>query len=79
MKIYETGFLLAPNLSEDDTEKLITQMADVIAQREGKLIKQEKFWLRGQSPCELYPPKFCYIAVLDLLIELLSRDPHKFE
>ena len=43
MKIYETGFLLAPNLSEDDTEKLITQMADVIAQREGKLIKQEKW------------------------------------
>ena len=43
MKIYETGFLLAPNLSEDDTEKLITQMADVIAQREGRLIKQEKW------------------------------------
>jgi len=43
MKIYETGFLLAPNLSEDDTEKLITQMADVIAQREGKLIKQERW------------------------------------
>jgi small subunit ribosomal protein S6 len=43
MKIYETGFLLAPNLSEDDTEKLIIQMADVIAQREGKLIKQEKW------------------------------------
>jgi len=43
MKIYETGFLLAPNLSEDDTEKLITQMADVISQREGKLIKQERW------------------------------------
>jgi small subunit ribosomal protein S6 len=43
MKIYETGFLLAPNLSEDDTEKLITQMADVISQREGQLIKQERW------------------------------------
>jgi small subunit ribosomal protein S6 len=43
MKIYETGFLLAPNLSEDDTDKLITQMADVISQREGKLIKQERW------------------------------------
>jgi len=43
MKIYETGFLLAPNLSEDDTNKLITQMADVISQREGKLIKQERW------------------------------------
>src|SRR4030042_877046 len=43
MKIYETGFLLAPNLSEEDTDKLITQMADVISQREGKLIKQERW------------------------------------
>src|SRR4030066_57824 len=43
MKIYETGFLLAPNLSEDDTEKLISQMAEVVSQKEGKLIRQEKW------------------------------------
>jgi small subunit ribosomal protein S6 len=43
MKIYETGFLLAPNLSEDDTDKLINQMADVISQRDGKLIRQERW------------------------------------
>jgi small subunit ribosomal protein S6 len=43
MKIYETGFLLAPNLSEDDTEKLISQLAEVVSQREGKLIRQEKW------------------------------------
>jgi small subunit ribosomal protein S6 len=49
MKIYETGFLLAPNLSEDDTEKLITQMAEVISQREGKLIKQEKWGRRRMA------------------------------
>jgi ribosomal protein S6 len=30
MRIYETAFLIAPNLSEEDTEKLIQQMADVI-------------------------------------------------
>lgn len=49
MKIYETGFLLAPNLSEDDTEKLIAQMAEVISQREGKLIKQEKWGKRRMA------------------------------
>jgi len=49
MKIYETGFLLAPNLSEDDTEKLIIQMADVVSQREGKLIKQEKWGKRRMA------------------------------
>ncbi len=43
MKIYETGFLLAPNLSEDDTDKLINQMADVVSQREGRLIRQERW------------------------------------
>ena len=46
MKIYETGFLLAPNLSEEDTETLIGQMAEVISQREGKLIKQDRWGKR---------------------------------
>lgn len=46
MSIYETGFLLAPNLSEEETEKLIAQMADVISQKEGKLIKQERWGKR---------------------------------
>jgi len=49
MKIYETGFLLAPNLSEDDAEKLITQMADVVSQREGKMIKLEKWGKRRMA------------------------------
>jgi small subunit ribosomal protein S6 len=49
MKIYETGFLLAPNLSEDDTDKLINQMADVISQREGRLIRQERWGKRRMA------------------------------
>ena len=49
MRIYETGFLLAPNLSEEETEKLITQMADVISQKEGKLIKQERWGKRRMA------------------------------
>ncbi len=43
MRIYETGFLLAPSLSEEETEKIIAQMAEVVSQKEGKLIKQEKW------------------------------------
>lgn len=49
MSIYETGFLLAPNLSEEETEKLIAQMADVISQKEGKLIKQERWGKRRMA------------------------------
>ncbi len=46
MRIYETGFLLAPNLSEEDTESIITQMADVVSQKEGRLIRQERWGKR---------------------------------
>ncbi|MEW5901137.1 MAG: 30S ribosomal protein S6 [Acidobacteriota bacterium] len=46
MHIYETGFLLAPNLPEEDTEKLIAQLREAISQREGKLVKQERWGKR---------------------------------
>lgn len=46
MLIYETGFLLAPNLSDEDTEKLIAQMAEVVAQKEGRLVRQERWGKR---------------------------------
>jgi small subunit ribosomal protein S6 len=46
MQLYETGFLLAPNLSDEESEKIITQMLDVISQREGKLVRQERWGKR---------------------------------
>jgi len=49
MTIYETGFLLAPSLSEEEAEKIITQMTDVISQKEGKLIKQERWGKRRMA------------------------------
>jgi small subunit ribosomal protein S6 len=49
MRIYETGFLLAPSLSEEETEKIITQMTDVVSQKEGKLIRQEKWGKRRMA------------------------------
>jgi small subunit ribosomal protein S6 len=78
MKIYETGFLLAPNLSEDDTEKLITQMAEVVSQREGKMVKLEKWGKRRMA----YPIKrfgeafyvfFHYEGRPDIPLELERR------
>jgi len=49
MRIYETGFLLAPSLSEEETEKIIAQMTDVVSQKEGKLIRQEKWGKRRMA------------------------------
>ena len=46
MLYYETGFLLAPNLSEEETEKLITQMVEVVSQKAGRLIRQERWGKR---------------------------------
>jgi len=78
MKIYETGFLLAPNLSEDDTEKLISQMAEVVSQREGKLIRQEKWGKRRMAYSikrwtEAFYVFFHYEGKPDIPVELERR------
>ncbi len=44
--LYETGFLLAPNLSEEETEKIINQMVEVVSQKEGRLVRQERWGKR---------------------------------
>lgn len=46
MNLYETGFLIAPNLSDEESEAFIQQMAEVIAARNGKLIRTEKWGKR---------------------------------
>jgi small subunit ribosomal protein S6 len=41
MRQYETGFVLSPGLSEEDAGAFIRQMADVISQKKGKMVKQD--------------------------------------
>ncbi len=55
MRQYETGFLIVPNLSEEETEKIILQMADIVSQRKGRMIEQEKWGKRKLA----YPIKKC--------------------
>ncbi|MBN2409727.1 MAG: 30S ribosomal protein S6 [Candidatus Aminicenantes bacterium] len=78
MKHYETGLLIAPNLSEGDTEQLIGQVAEVISQREGKLVKQDRWGKRRLA----YPIKkfnealyvfFYYEGRPDIPLELERR------
>jgi small subunit ribosomal protein S6 len=78
MRIYETGFILAPNLAEEETEQIILQMADIIAQREGQLIKQDRWGKRRLA----YPIKkfsegfyvfFQYEGKADIPVELERR------
>lgn len=41
MRQYETGFVLSPTLSEEETAQLIQQMAEVIGQKKGRMVKQD--------------------------------------
>ncbi len=41
MRQYETGFVLSPTLSEEETAQLVQQMAEVIGQKKGRMVKQD--------------------------------------
>ena len=41
MNQYETGFILSPTLSEEETTQLIQQMAAIIPQKKGRMVKQD--------------------------------------
>jgi small subunit ribosomal protein S6 len=41
MSQYETGFIVSPHLAEDEATNLIQQLAEVVAQKKGRLIKQD--------------------------------------
>jgi small subunit ribosomal protein S6 len=46
MRLYETGFLLSPQLTEEEAEAVTHQLADIIAQRQGKMVKIDKWGKR---------------------------------
>jgi small subunit ribosomal protein S6 len=46
MRAYETAFLIAPNLPEDETEELIQQMAEIVTQKKGKMVDLDKWGKR---------------------------------
>ncbi len=41
MNQYETGFIVAPNLPEEEVSALINQMAEAIASKKGQMIKKD--------------------------------------
>ncbi len=46
MEQYETAFLISPTLEEEETEKIIAQMAGVISKMKGKMIKEDRWGKR---------------------------------
>jgi small subunit ribosomal protein S6 len=43
MRLYETAFLIAPNLPEEEIEKLIKQMADLVTKKKGKMVNLDNW------------------------------------
>ena len=41
MRQYETGFILSPALSEEETEQFVGQMAEIVAQKNGRMVRQD--------------------------------------
>ena len=41
MRQYETGFVLSPALSEEETTQFIQQMAEIVAQKKGHMVRQD--------------------------------------
>lgn len=78
MRQYETIFLISPNLSEEDTESLIHQMADVVSKKKGKMINKEEWGKRRLAYSikkfeEAFYVLFHYEGKLDLPAELERR------
>jgi len=41
LRQYETGFVLSPALSEEETTQFLQQMAEIVVQKKGRMIKQD--------------------------------------
>jgi small subunit ribosomal protein S6 len=41
MRQYETGFVLSPTITEEETTHFIQQMADIVVQKKGRMVKQD--------------------------------------
>lgn len=46
MRLYETAFLIAPNLPEEEVDSLIQEMADVVKAKKGQMIQEDRWGKR---------------------------------
>jgi len=78
VRLYETGFLIAPNLSDEEAEGLVGQMADIVSQKKGRMVKLEKWGKRKLAyPIQRFNEAsyvfFTYESGADVPLELGRR------
>ncbi len=75
MRRYETAFVISPKVEEEELEKIISHMTEIISKKEGKLVKQDNWGKRKLAyPInkfdEAYYVFFLYDGEPDILKEL---------
>ena len=78
MQLYETGFLLAPNMTEEEAEGVVQSLAEVIPLKSGKMIRIEKWGKRRMAYAigkahEAYYVFFHYEGGAEIPVELSRR------
>ena len=78
MKQYETGFLLAPNMTEEEAEGVVQGLAEVVPLKNGKMIRIEKWGKRRTAypigkAHEAYYVFFHYEGGAEIPLELSRR------
>ena len=78
MRQYETGFVLSPTLSEEETVQFVQQMAEIITQKKGRMVKQDIWGKRRLAfPIKRFQEGvyvfFTYEGAGDVSVELERR------
>ena len=78
MRQYETGFLVSPNLTEEEADAIVQQMAEVVSQKAGKMFRIEKWGKRKMAYQikrygEAYYVFFHYESGSEVPLELTRR------
>jgi len=75
---YETGFVLSPTLSEEETAQFVQQMAEIVAQKKGRMVKQDNWGKRRLAfPIKRFQEGvyvfFTYEGAGDISVEMERR------
>ena len=59
MRQYETAFLISPKLSEEETAEIISRMSDIVSQKKGKMVKEDRWGKRKLAyPIKMFDEAF---------------------
>jgi len=78
MQLYETGFLIAPAMTDEEAEGLIQSLAEVVPLKNGKMVRVEKWGKRRMAypigkAHEAYYVFFHYESGAEVPAELTRR------